>query len=38
MPETAGTITNLLSSIGYLLIAAGVAILLVRLGGYFERL
>lgn len=34
MPE----ITDLLVSIGNLLIAAGVAILLIRLGGYFERM
>jgi hypothetical protein len=37
MAETAKTIASLFSSIGYLLIATGVAILLVRIGGYFER-
>ncbi len=37
MAEAAETITNLFSSIGYLLIAAGVAILFIRLGGFFER-
>jgi hypothetical protein len=34
MPE----ITDILVSIGNLLIAAGVAILLIRLGGYFEKM
>ncbi len=34
MPE----ITDILVSIGNLLIAAGVAILLIRLGGYFEKI
>jgi len=34
MPE----ITDILVAIGNLLIAAGVAILLIRLGGYFEKM
>lgn len=36
MPEI--TIKDILVSVGNLLLAAGVAILLVRLGGYFERM
>ncbi len=31
-------ITDLLVSIGNLLIAVGIAILLIRVGGFFERL
>jgi hypothetical protein len=31
-------ITDILVAIGNLLIAAGVAILLIRVGGYFEKL
>lgn len=34
MPE----ITDILVAVGNLLIAAGVAVLLVRLGGYFEKM
>ncbi len=37
MAEAGKTITDLFSSIGYLLIAAGMAVLLIRLGGFFER-
>jgi len=36
--QAAPTIATILTSVGYLLIAAGVAVLVARIGGFFSKM